>query len=285
MDASRKFHKARVEKNTRGAQRTVQPWLKKDKSILYLRNAIEEDPEEYPIQTRSVRFHRTQITNNATWKPIDAQTARLSTAIDKGSERLIEQAGIAACEAREKSGKPCVRGNVFQDSAPTTTAGHEPQTVGGSALSSGQMGEDGSLHDLDNILKLTLSLGTVEQIRERLEKAENILQELEADYVKAKLVENDLIMEEDTIERVFPEELLHVSGRGGDNKRVRCGNNQCCPVLEALKEIIEDRNEVQDKQARKVAVLKWCIVIRQLLNDVYKGAFGAEVERLLREAR
>jgi tRNA uridine 5-carbamoylmethylation protein Kti12 len=161
------------------------------------------------------------------------------------------------------------------------------------------IGGHGSLHDLDNIIKLTLSLGTIEQLRDRLEETESMVKKAESEITKAKLVESHFIMTKDIIKDVFPELFLHVSGRRVDANQADCCKDQGCRTLKALKEKmkeelnrvekcqegqrqrIKDLIEDQYDQDRKVAVFKWCITIRELFDDLYKGVFGTEVERLL----
>ncbi|KAH7464537.1 hypothetical protein FOMA001_g17695 [Fusarium oxysporum f. sp. matthiolae] len=188
---------------------------------------------------------------------------------------------------------------------------NEPDTAIVSTIPQEEGRGDATQRGLTHIVKLALSLGTIEQLMERLEDAESLAKATETMIFEAKLVESDVKVKEETVESIFDTVLssiqqLRVDGYQADSRGRRSQAKfkawRSKAKEEAINLILQEKHEEQEasrrsidrckhkmkllvdereRRERQVAVLRWCLVIRQLLNDLEKGVFGTEVEFLL----
>ncbi|EWZ77627.1 hypothetical protein FOWG_17983 [Fusarium oxysporum f. sp. lycopersici MN25] len=192
---------------------------------------------------------------------------------------------------------------------------NEPGTAIVSTISQeegrGEGRRDGTQPGLTNIVKLALSLGTIEQLMERLADAETHAKATETKIFEAKLVESNVKVKDETVESIFDTILssiqqLRVGGYQADSRGRRSQAKfkawRSKVKEEAINLVLQEKHEEQEasrrsierckqkmkllvdereRRERQVAVLRWCLVIRQLFNDLDKGVFGTEVEFLL----
>ncbi|KAJ9412924.1 hypothetical protein FOXG_21422 [Fusarium oxysporum f. sp. lycopersici 4287] len=188
---------------------------------------------------------------------------------------------------------------------------NEPDTAIVSTIPREEGRGDATQPGLTHIVKLALSLGTIEQLMERLEDAESLAKATETKIFEAKLVESNVKVKEETVESIFDTVLssiqqLRVDGYQADSRGRRSQAKfkawRSKVKEEAINLVLQEKHEEQEasrrsmerckqkmkllvdereRRERQVAVLRWCLVIRQLLNDLEKGVFGTEVEFLL----
>ncbi|EGU71844.1 hypothetical protein FOXB_17647 [Fusarium oxysporum f. sp. conglutinans Fo5176] len=188
---------------------------------------------------------------------------------------------------------------------------NEPDTAIVSTIPQEEGRGDATQPGLTDIVKLALSLGTIEQLMERLEDAESLAKATETMIFEAKLVESNVKVKEETVESIFDTVLssiqqLRVDGYQADSRGRRSQAKfkawRSKVKEEAINLVLQEKHEEQEasrrsierckqkmkllvdereRRERQVAVLRWCLVIRQLFNDLDKGVFGTEVEFLL----
>ncbi|KAH7461112.1 hypothetical protein FOMA001_g19267 [Fusarium oxysporum f. sp. matthiolae] len=188
---------------------------------------------------------------------------------------------------------------------------NEPDTAIVSTIPQEEGRGDATQPGLTHIVKLALSLGTIEQLMERLEDAESLAKATETKIFEAKLVESNVKVKEETVESIFDTVLssiqqLRVDGYQADSRgrtsQAKFKAWRSKVKEEAINLVLQEKHEEQEasrrsmerckqkmkllvdereRRERQVAVLRWCLVIRQLLNDLEKGVFGTEVEFLL----
>ncbi|KAK2470908.1 hypothetical protein H9L39_17139 [Fusarium oxysporum f. sp. albedinis] len=188
---------------------------------------------------------------------------------------------------------------------------NEPDTAIVSTIPQEEGRGDATQPGLTHIVKLALSLGTIEQLMERLEEAESLAKATETKIFEAKLVESNVKVKEETMESIFDTVLssiqqLRVDGYQADSRGRRSQAKfkawRSKVKEEAINLVLQEKHEEQEasrrsierckhkmkllvdereRRERQVAVLRWCLVIRQLFNDLEKGVFGTEVEFLL----
>ncbi|KAI3565871.1 hypothetical protein IWW34DRAFT_812635 [Fusarium oxysporum f. sp. albedinis] len=140
---------------------------------------------------------------------------------------------------------------------------------------------------------------------------ESLAKATETKIFEAKLVESNVKVKEETVESIFDTVLssiqqLRVDGYQADSRGRRSQAKfkawRSKVKEEAINLVLQEKHEEQEasrrsierckqkmkllvdereRRERQVAVLRWCLVIRQLFSDLEKGVFGTEVEFLL----
>ncbi|KAG6990628.1 hypothetical protein FocnCong_v020464 [Fusarium oxysporum f. sp. conglutinans] len=231
----------------------------------------------------------------------NGRTAARGTSRDKPTELIASSTSIDATTYQPR----------HEESNTSFQRINEPDTAIVSTISQEEGRRDGTQPGLTNIVKLALSLGTIEQLMERLEDAESLAKATETKIFEAKLVESNVKAKEETVESIFDTILssiqqLRVDGYQADSRGRRSQANfkawRSKVKEEVINLVLQEKHEEQEasrrsierckhkmkllvdereRRQRQVAVFRWCLVIRQLFNDLEKGAFGTEVEFLL----
>ncbi|EXK25740.1 LOW QUALITY PROTEIN: hypothetical protein FOMG_17631 [Fusarium oxysporum f. sp. melonis 26406] len=138
---------------------------------------------------------------------------------------------------------------------------NEPDTAIVSTIPQEEGRGDATQPGLTNIVKLALSLGTIEQLMERLEDAESLAKATETKIFEAKLVENNVKVKEETVETIFDTVLssiqqLRVDGYQADSRGRRSQAKfkawRSKVKEEAINLVLQEKQKEQEASRRSI---------------------------------
>lgn len=188
---------------------------------------------------------------------------------------------------------------------------NKPDAVTVSTINHQESREDGTEPGLTHIIKLALSLGTIEQLMERLENAEVHAKAAETKVFEAKLIESNAKVKGESVESTFNTILNSIRRLQVDEQQAHFGRRRRQASFrawwskskeEVINLVLEDKHEEQkitrrcieqckqktnvlvderERRERQVAIFRWCLVHRQPIKDFEKGMLESEVDELL----